>query len=119
MNDLVFNLRELKEHPEKLTKLLRSFDIQTVFVALKEVIKDYVSADLDNRSIFCSFETDDALIGMIGGRKDNIASALLMEAKDHPEVLDIVSSLQKLIDSMNEDEKKDKIVIQTNTKHLS
>lgn len=117
--NLVINLRELKEHPEKLTEFLKSFDIETVFRALKEVIRDYVSADMDNRSIFCTFETNDALMGMIGGRKNNIVSALMTVAKDHPEILDIVSALQELVDAMNEDTKKDKIVIQTNTKHLS
>lgn len=119
MNDtnLVINLRELKEHPEKLIEVLKIFDMEALFMAFKEVIRDYVYADMNNRSIFCSFETDDALTGMIGGNKGNIVNALMSEAEDHPEILDIISAVQKLKDSEKAD--SEKIVVNLNTKHIS
>lgn len=90
-------IKKLQENPEKLVEFLRNFDVETLAKSLKDILFDYCKENLEQRSLLFIFETDENVMGGIGGGSMNIINSLLSVMSNHPEMWDIIHTANEII----------------------
>lgn len=94
-------IKEFQENPEKLVEFLKNFEIESLVRSFKKVLFDYCTEDTESRSLLFVFETDEHIMGGVGGTSKNLINSLLSVASDYPELEDII---QRTAAFMNTDE---------------
>lgn len=79
-------IKEFQENPEKLVEFLKNFEIETLAQSVKDVLTDYCMGNKESRSMFFMLETDDSVVGCLGGFPGNILNSLLNMISGHPEI---------------------------------
>lgn len=94
-------IKEFQENPEKLVEFLKNFKIETLVKSLKDILFNYCKENIQSRSLVFVLETDDNIVGGVGGVSRNLINSLLNVASDYPELEEII---QKTAIFMNTDE---------------
>lgn len=94
-------IKEFQENPEKLVEFLKNFKIETLVKSLKDILFNYCKENKQSRSLVFVLETDDNIVGGVGGVSRNLINSLLNVASDYPELEEII---QKTAIFMNTDE---------------
>lgn len=90
-------IKEFQENPEKLVEFLRNFDVETLVGSLKDILFDYCKENLEQRSLLFILETDENVMGGIGGGSMNIINSLLNVMSNHSEMWDIIHTANEMI----------------------
>lgn len=83
-------IKEFQENPEKLVEFLKNFEIETLVKSLKDILFDYCTENIQSRSLLLVLETDEHIVGGVGGVSENLINSLLNVASDYPELEQII-----------------------------
>lgn len=90
-------IKEFQENPEKLVEFLKNFEIATLAQSIKDVLTDYCMGNKESRSMFFMLETDDSIVGCLGGFPKNILNSLLNMISGHPEIGKLIQDAATII----------------------
>ena len=95
-------IKELQENPEKLIEFLKNFEIKDLVQSLKKVLLDYCKENIKSRSLLFILETDEHIVGGVGGASGNLVNSLLNVAFDCPELQGIIQNTANFINTDEE-----------------
>lgn len=96
----------LKENPEELKDFLRNFDMKTLVKSIKDILYDWCRENMEERSVLLVLETEEHIMGGIGGRQINLINALYNIISDNPELAVVLEGVLSLVEKDSPEDKK-------------